>query len=405
MLPTAATCAPRENKEPYRPGRPQGAQFLDYYSNHGDSLQRISLRKFPFRLGRTAPSDFLVACVQISRTHAEIYEKEGTFRLRDLGSTNGTFVNGRRVRDAEVRHGDIVNLAHREFRFVSETESLEARCLSETDLVPSHIPLSVLHGMPLLRELLHDRLVRTAFQPILDLTNGAIVGYEALGRGTHRELDPGPAGLFRLADRCGVAVELSRLLRTVAVQEAQDLPGRPAIFLNAHPAELADPTLLPSLCQLREGAPADRQMVVEIHEDTVADPNSLRTFRDALHDAGLLLAFDDFGTGQARLTELAEASPDFIKLNMSLIREIHRSASRQKLLRTITRVAHDLGVTVLAEGVEAREEAEVCSELGCNLGQGFFYGPPTLARDPAEQDTCKIEFIPRANAAEVFSFA
>jgi hypothetical protein len=96
------------------------------------------------------------------------------------------------------------------------------------------------------------------------------------------------------------------------------------------------------------------------------------------------VAYDHFGAGQARFLELAEVPPDFIKLDMRLIRNIHKSASRQKLIRGIVQSGQDQGVQVIAEGVESDAEAQACQDLGCNFGQGFFFGhPQPFAQLPA----------------------
>ncbi len=249
----------------------------------------------------------------------------------------------------------------------------------------------MLHGRPLLAELLQQRFIQIVFQPIVELDTGRPVGVEALGRGTHQGLSSKPYDLFRLAERCGLAAELSSLLRRVAVEEARRLPGRPMLFLNLHPAELADPTLAGSLGLLRRAVPTSQQLVVEIHEDTVTDSAALGRFRADLHRAGLGLAFDDFGVGQSRFAELAEAPPDLVKLHLTLVRDVHRSPERQKLLRTFICGARDLGITVLAEGVETAEEADVCADLGCRLAQGFYFGRPRPAPEAGEVDTWRMD--------------
>ena len=88
------------------------------------------------------------------------------------------------------------------------------------------------------------------------------------------------------------------------------------------------------------------------------------------------MAYDDFGAGQARLHELAEAPPNFIKLHLTLIRDIHQSHARQELVQALNHVSKDLGVDLIAEGIETEEEAAVCRGLGCRFGQGYLFGRP-----------------------------
>jgi EAL domain-containing protein (putative c-di-GMP-specific phosphodiesterase class I) len=368
--------------------------YLEYLPSEEQYVRRVALHSFPFRLGRMSAAHFVVPSGQISRLHAEIYRRPDGLRIRDLGSTNGTFLNGRRIQDAELAHGDIINLAHQELRFLMEDE--EETNLDRTAHVQGDLPLSVFYNLPLLDDLIERRLVRTLFQPIVTLGSQAIIGYEALGRGTSGKLSARPGDLFKLAERCQRASELSRLLRAVAVTEACTLPGHPALFLNTHPAELGDPLLVPSMHQLRDAVPADQALVLEVHEDTVTDLPALRQLHEHLRELNIGLAFDDFGVGQSRLEELADVRPDFVKLDMALVRNLHQSAQRQILVQGIVRVALDLGVQVLAEGIESEDEAKVCRQLGCSFGQGFLLGHPQAAPAPSDLfDTLAVEWGPR----------
>ena len=88
------------------------------------------------------------------------------------------------------------------------------------------------------------------------------------------------------------------------------------------------------------------------------------------------LAFDDFGAGQARLCELAEVRPDYLKFDREMIRDIHISPQRQQMLAHLVQLVIELGVTPLAEGIETAEEGETCRQMGFRLAQGFYYGRP-----------------------------
>ncbi len=119
--------------------------------------------------------------------------------------------------------------------------------------------------------------------------------------------------------------------------------------------------------------------MLEIHENVACDLPTLRRLRQHVHELGIQVAYDDFGAGQARFLELAELPPDFIKLDMRLIKNIDQAEPRRNLLRALARASIELGIQVIAEGVETPEEAEVCRELGCQFGQGFFFGLPKAA--------------------------
>ena len=94
----------------------------------------------------------------------------------------------------------------------------------------------------------------------------------------------------------------------------------------------------------------------------------------------MLLAFDDFGAGRARIAELSEVKPDFLKFDIKLIKDLHLAPeSRQEVVAVLVKMVNDLGIASLAEGVEQQREHDVITEMGFQLGQGYFYGKPAPA--------------------------
>ena len=172
-----------------------------------------------------------------------------------------------------------------------------------------------------------------------------------------------------------MAQSLSQVFRRAAVEEASQLRGPGHLFLNLHPSEIRDPGFLDSLVELQG---SDRQVVLEIHEDAMADLPTWKYLRLEIQKRGILVAYDDFGAGQARFLELAEFPPDYLKLDMKLIHDIHLVKSRQQLVEA-TRVSTELGVQVIAEGVETYEEEAMCRNLGCQFAQGYLFSQPQAA--------------------------
>jgi EAL domain-containing protein (putative c-di-GMP-specific phosphodiesterase class I) len=124
-----------------------------------------------------------------------------------------------------------------------------------------------------------------------------------------------------------------------------------------------------------------RPLTLEIHEAAASDPAAMKLLRDALQEIDVYLAFDDFGAGQARLTELCEVQPRYVKFDMNLIRGLHKAPqSRQQMVATLVRMTRDLGILTLAEGIEYREEADACIAMGFELAQGYFFGRPAPLR-------------------------
>ena len=184
-----------------------------------------------------------------------------------------------------------------------------------------------------------------------------------------------------MAADLGLESELSHAFRRKAVRAVADNPAVTTLFLNSHPEEsVAD--LVRDVIALREIAPR-LDLVLEVHEKAMMDPKKIRFLKDELARGRVRLAFDDFGVGESRLMQLAEAPPDFLKFDIEFVRNIDSAPeSKRHFLRSIVAAAGDLGVMTIAEGIETQAEADACLRIGFSHGQGFLFGrgvaPETL---------------------------
>ncbi len=338
-----------------------------------DRISVIELRPLPFRIGRRPALHLSLPAESVSTEHAEFYADGHALRLRDLGSTNGTFVNRLRIQDAAVRDGDVVHFAVLQFQVV-------------TSPAPTRRPTAVFQGLPSpqpllgdtvrLQELLRIGAVGAVFQPIVELPGRRVVGHEALGRGKHPGLPESPTELFQTAAAVGVEVELSRLFRRKVIATLSGRSDFPVVSVNTHPAELRQPGLIESLGELSRDAP-HVEFTVEIHEGSIVNVAEIVALKASLRDRAIKLAYDDFGAGQARLLELGEAPPDLLKFDIRFIRDVHKAPpSRRRLLRSLVSIVRDLGAEPVAEGVEKAEEAEACIDVGFTRAQGYLFGVP-----------------------------
>jgi EAL domain-containing protein (putative c-di-GMP-specific phosphodiesterase class I) len=357
------------------------AAYLERYPEAGGPAERIALWKLPFTIGRSETADHTVYSGKVSKEHATIEVADGQYRVRDLASTNGTFVNGERTSTHVLEDGDILHLAHIEFCFrharpsADDDTSQGDRLVEQTQFVVADQPRSLIRGTELLRELIEVGAVEMLYQPIVDLRTRSIVAYEALARGTHPELSANPATLLALAEQCDLVVELSRMFARRAVMGSTHLPPGLKVFVNMHAQELAHPDLFESLTEL--AALTDgRQVVLEIAEASVTDVSAMGKNKGAFMSLGLQFAYDDFGAGQARLIELSDIPPDYLKFDKSMIEGIEAATPRQEMVSALLRVVRRLGVRVIAEGVETELVAAICQRLGCDLGQGYLFGRP-----------------------------
>ena len=355
------------------PSAPTPTWILVGLVHGGERLSTIDLTPLPFRVGRRAGLPLTLPAASVSRDHAEFYPDGDALCLRDLGSTNGTFVNRKRIRDQAVGDGDIIHFGEYEFR-LGVKGSPGTWGTMVMDELPK--PQQLLKGTRELGELLRLGAVTAAFQPIVVLPEGKVVGYEALGRGRHPDISESPVELFEIAASLGVELELSRLFRRKALEIVIARKRLPMLFLNTHPSELAEAGLLESLRELRQLAPG-QPITIEIHEAAVVKTSSIAELRVSLRELSIGLAYDDFGAGQARLLELSEVPPDILKFDTRFVRNVESAPeSKRRLLKSLVDIARDLGVQPLAEGVETAEEAEVCVDLGFTQAQGYHFGWP-----------------------------
>jgi EAL domain-containing protein (putative c-di-GMP-specific phosphodiesterase class I) len=355
--------------------------FLETLSE-GGKLRRVRIEVLPFRVGRRQGLELVLPAESVSKLHAEIYGRGQELRLKDLGSRNGSFVNRVQIQDEALVEGDVVHFADFEFRVgrsdLSESKPESGPFGRSTTVAVKgpDLPHRFATGTRELRELLRENQVTMVFQPIVLLARGTVAAYEALGRSTHPQLSKGPLELLRIAEDIGREAELSRLFRRKAVELAAQRRDLPTLFLNTHPTEFLRPGLLESLEELREIAP-QLDLALEIHESVLSRAPQIAELRGLLLERNIALAYDDFGAGQARLLELAEAPPHYLKFDHRFISGLDQAPPNKRLLlQSLLTLARELLVKTVAEGIETPGEARVCAEIGFTHAQGFHMGRP-----------------------------
>jgi EAL domain-containing protein (putative c-di-GMP-specific phosphodiesterase class I) len=211
-----------------------------------------------------------------------------------------------------------------------------------------------------------------AWQPIVRASDSSVFGHEALLR-TDEPMIPNPLAFLAAAERLGRFRELDRAVRgSVTAVDAK--VAADDLFVNLHPRSLLDEELYDPEAPLTRRA---RQVVLEITERACLD--GLPDLRDrvrSLRELGYRIAIDDLGAGYAGLASFATLEPDLVKLDMELVRGAETEPVKRKLIGSITRLCKDLGIVVVAEGIETKAGRDTMLELGCDLLQGFLFGRP-----------------------------
>ena len=222
-------------------------------------------------------------------------------------------------------------------------------------------------------------LFSMAFQPIVDIEHRSVFAYEALIRGLQNQ----PAASI-LDSPCGLSREqtFDERSNALAIQLAEELglhSTGAALFLNFRPSttgSAADRLAFLLEAAERSGFPLDR-LVMEITEsEPVFDPAGLERVFARFRSRGVRSAIDDFGAGFAGLSLLSSFHPDLLKIDISLIHNIHLLPRNRSIVRAVATLARELGISVIAEGIEHTDEAKVLRDLGIHLMQGNLFAEP-----------------------------
>jgi EAL domain-containing protein (putative c-di-GMP-specific phosphodiesterase class I) len=235
----------------------------------------------------------------------------------------------------------------------------------------------------LVRERLQDLILRekvvTAYQPILKMKDQTVLGFEALSRGPRGSGLETADVLFGAATDHHLLVELDRLCRRRALLSSGRIPSNAKIFINALPATVRDPQFRgrPLIDFLAKAQVAPDRIVLEITEKLVIDNYGL--FREAMAyftDLGMAFAVDDVGAGYSGLESIARLKPAFLKIDISLVRDVHASVVNRAMVKAIISLGHGIGATVIAEGIHSEEETQALRTMGVDFGQGFYLARP-----------------------------
>jgi diguanylate cyclase (GGDEF)-like protein/PAS domain S-box-containing protein len=237
--------------------------------------------------------------------------------------------------------------------------------------------------------------IDVAYQPIVRLESGEVVGFEALARWSHPERGPiSPVEFVPIAEDTGVIIRLGQLvLQQACAQLAQWLEVNPhaawRMSVNLSARQLLAPDLVASVREATADAGLDpSHLVLELTESVLlADSERVLRRLQRLKDLGVQIAIDDFGTGYSSLSYLQRVPFDILKIDRSFVSTLRHEVPSATLVRTIMDLARTLGRSAVAEGIEEQSELDGLLELGCELGQGLHFGgavpAPVLERDLA----------------------
>ncbi|HJT22491.1 MAG TPA: GGDEF domain-containing response regulator [Nitrospira sp.] len=241
-----------------------------------------------------------------------------------------------------------------------------------------------------LRRALDRNELRLAYQPIVDLSSGRVAGFEALLRWQHPEHGlTGPNAFLDMASELGLIPKIGEWSVREACRQLRDWSSRVGgirgltVSVNVSLQQFVQPEF-PSMIRDTVAAtgvePAGLKLEIT-ESDMMQNPDAVRSALKEVQSQGVHTCLDDFGTGYSSLSHLQELPIKFLKIDQSFVKRLGTDDDALAIVKTIIVLAHQLGRQVIAEGVETAEQLSILRSLGCELGQGYWFGKPLPAED------------------------
>lgn len=256
-------------------------------------------------------------------------------------------------------------------------ERLLARALKEAEqLAGSEGEIDKGRRVTELKEIIGRGQIHIVFQPIVNFRSRSVLGYEALSRGPLGSDLEKPDTLFALAKEAGLLFDLGRLCREKAILAAKGMDPGQILFLNINPQVISD-LGCGGKRMFNQSRLNVADTVLEITERTaIKDFKRFRDALDQLKTLGLRIAVDDTGSGYSSLQSIAEFKPEFIKFDISIIKNIDKDKVKRSLVETLLKFSQGTASLAIAEGIEREEEYRVLTEMGVEYGQGYLFAHP-----------------------------
>lgn len=252
-------------------------------------------------------------------------------------------------------------------------------------------------------DILVNQQVSTVYQPIVSLYDASVFGYEALTRGPLKSRFHSPLNLFEFAEEEGSVYELDKMVREKAIQGCQTLKKDQRIFINIPAHIINDPQFTTGYTQtiLQQYGLSPTNVVLEITErSSIIDFATAKKILQHYRSQGYQIAIDDVGAGYSSLQAIAELQPDFIKIDRSLICDIHNDSIKENILKTMVTFAQKMNIHIIAEGIEHMDELEKLIRMGVPYAQGFLLGRPNPIMQVVEKGLA--DYINQQKRANMF---
>lgn len=345
---------------------PPSAPRLEFFQDGSSELHRVTIEHSPFRIGRCETSDLRIDSVQVSREHAQLYQRGNIWTIRDLGSTNGTQVNGKLVRESFLSDGDILAIAETELTFVASSVTPFQRMATqpilprESSRPPALLP-SEIAIMRALTEATLWQAISLQLAMVVSLGSGEVEACFAQLAETasfaHPEMH------FHAVHALGR--HYRELSRRRAIELAQAQPTANRIFVAADVADFESPEqLFSDLEPLRDRIPLDCELGVTISLPGILDPTALDDVYREVRRAELLLGFVNFQGSTGQVLELESCAPDYLVLSDTMLKGVTASSQPLRRLELVLSTCEQLGIKAVLPQCACQRTIAQCRQLG-----------------------------------------
>jgi pSer/pThr/pTyr-binding forkhead associated (FHA) protein len=343
---------------------PPSAPRLELFQLGSDEVQRVIIDHSPFKIGRCETSDLRIDSVEVSREHAQISRRGNIWVIRDLGSTNGTKVNGKSVRESFLSDGDLIAIAETEVTFVAAsvtpiqrmaTQPIQSR---ESTKPPALLP-SEITQMRALTEATLCQAIPLQLKTAISFNSGEAEACFAQFCETAIRIDPDFIAFHAVGKYYR---ELARH-RAIEITQAQTKAHR--IFLAVDVVEFESPQqLLSNIEQLRIRNPLDGELGITISLSKVLEPKVFDNVCREVRKADLLLGFVDFQGSGGQVLELEASTPDYLVLSDVMLRGAISSSQPLSRLELVLKTCEQLGIKPVLPQCTCQGTIDKCRQIG-----------------------------------------